>query len=251
MVDRRSLTGNDMGVLLRTALDGFQTTFWTALPGIIQSFNAEQMTCVVQPSIQATVMDADGKQKWVSLPQCLDCPVMFPSAGGFSLTFPIKAGDECLLIFASRCIDSWWNSGGVAVQAELRMHDLSDGFVMLAPKSRPNWLTPPADANSVQLRSDDGEAFISIDSAKDIKATTTGNIETDSFSLIAVASNAAVVDAPNIIATGNVTVNGNLIVTGTVTMGDASIGDVTSFLHHQHFADGGGGPNKSGFPLVD
>ena len=46
------------------------------------------------------------------------------------MTFPIKTGDECLVVFACRAIDVWWQSGGVQPPAETRMHDLSDGFVI-------------------------------------------------------------------------------------------------------------------------
>ena len=33
--------------------------------------------------------------------------------------------------------DSWWQSGGIGVPIESRMHDLSDGFAILAPTSQP------------------------------------------------------------------------------------------------------------------
>ena len=33
--------------------------------------------------------------------------MVFPGGGGFALTFPVAAGDECLVVFASRCIDDY------------------------------------------------------------------------------------------------------------------------------------------------
>lgn len=152
---------NDSQEALRLALDGHQAQVWTALPGIIESFDANAVTCVVQPAIKAEVRAPDGSTQWVALPLLLDCPVAFQRGGGGTLTFPITQNDECLVIFASRCIDAWWSAGGVQVQSEFRMHDLSDGFVIVGPYSQPTKIGNIS-TNSVQLRSNDGSTFIDL-----------------------------------------------------------------------------------------
>jgi hypothetical protein len=101
----------DLGEALRAALGGHQTGVWTALPAIIQSFDATKLTCVAQPAIKAQVRAQDGSTSWVSLPLLVDVPVCFPRGGGCTLTFPVAAGDEALIVFSSRCIDAWWQSG--------------------------------------------------------------------------------------------------------------------------------------------
>lgn len=137
---------------------------WTALPGVIQSFNPVAMTCEVQPGIKVNVRQQDGTIVSVALPMLVDCPVQFPSGGNCTLTFPVGQGDECLVVFASRCIDGWWQSGGVQEQAELRMHDLSDGFVLLGFRSQPRVLSGIS-ASAAQLRTDDGQAFVEVNAA--------------------------------------------------------------------------------------
>ena len=112
-----------------------------AAPGIIQSYNAGTNTATVQLAIREKVNQMDGTTQDTDLPLLLDCPVMMPRGGGFALTFPVAAGDECLVIFADACIDSWWQSGGVQNQAEKRRHDLSDGIVIPGLWSQPNRLT--------------------------------------------------------------------------------------------------------------
>jgi predicted transcriptional regulator len=77
------------------------------------------------------------------------------------LTFPVKAGDEVLIVFASRCIDSWWQSGGVQVPIEERMHDLSDGFAILSPTSQPKKLSSVSTSNA-QLRTESGGTYIEV-----------------------------------------------------------------------------------------
>lgn len=146
---------------LRASLNGKQVGIWTALPATIQSFNSNALTCTAQPAIQAKVRAQDGSTSWVSLPLLVDVPVCFPRGGGCTLTFPIAAGDEALIVFSSRCIDAWWQSGGVQAQAELRMHDLSDGFAIPGPFSQATKISGWS-GSSAQLRSNDGTTFIDL-----------------------------------------------------------------------------------------
>lgn len=155
---------NDQGEMLRVAMDGRIAGLWTAIPGIIQKFTAAKATCEVQPSIKGVLTDTTGKITQVNLPVLLDCPVVFPGGGGAVLTFPLEVGDECLVVFASRAIDAWWQSGGVQPPVELRMHDLSDGFVLPGGFSVPR---VPASISTTKttLRSTDNATRIEFDAA--------------------------------------------------------------------------------------
>lgn len=166
-MDRRERFG-DPEIALREALDGMRAGLWTALPGIIQSFSAGgdfPLTCSVQPAIKVLVRQIDGSIVSTPLPLLVDCPVQFPSGGDCTLTFPVKKGDECLVVFANRCIDAWWQSGGVQEQAEMRMHDLSDGFVLLGFRSKPRAL-PNVSTTATQLRSESGTTYIEMNPAQ-------------------------------------------------------------------------------------
>jgi len=194
--------------MLVAAQRSAQSKLWTALPGIIHSFSAQAMTCVVQPAIQSFVTKDDGSQVLTTLPMLLDCPVQFPAGGGCTLTFPVAVGDECLVVFASRCIDSWWQSGGIQAQAELRMHDLSDGFVLLGFRSQPRVIAGIS-LQAVQLRSDDGAAFVEVNpNTHAINATTTGPMA---------------LTAPLVTINGDVKVNGRVDTTGDVKAGTISL----------------------------
>lgn len=149
------------------ALDGRQAAIWTALPGIVQSFDPVAMTCVVQPAIQGRVTTKDGVASFVNMPLLLDCPVMFPGGGGATLTFPVSLGDEALVVLANRCIDAWWQQGGIQPPMEARMHDLSDGFAFVGVRSQPRRLTGVS-ITKVQLRADDGLSYVELDPAGQI-----------------------------------------------------------------------------------
>lgn len=148
---------------LRAALSGFQGTLWTAMPAVVQSYDATAGTVEAQPTIQAQVLGPTGV--WISqaMPICVDCPVVFPGGGSFGITFPIAAGDEGLLVFASRCIDAWWQQGGVQKQAELRMHDLSDGFFFPTMGMSQQNLPPNVNTANVQIRDKSGTLFLEFD----------------------------------------------------------------------------------------
>lgn len=153
---------SDPEEMLRTAILAALTQVWTAIPGEIVSYDSQKVTVVVQPAIKAQITDKSGKQSMVSLPVLPDVPVLFPGGGGCRLTFPIQAGDECLVVFASRSIDAWWQSGGVQPPIEPRMHDLSDGFAIVGPMSQAKKISNIS-ATTTQLRSNDGSTYVELD----------------------------------------------------------------------------------------
>jgi len=146
---------------LRAAFDGERANLWTALPGIIQSFDPVTQTCTIQPSIKALMTSPAGIRSWVQLPLLVDCPVYFPKGGIFTMTFPVAKGDEALVVFSSRSIDAWWASGNVDIQSPLRMHDLSDGMVFVGFGSKPNIISGIS-TDTVQIRLNDGSDFIEL-----------------------------------------------------------------------------------------
>lgn len=132
-----------------------------AMPGVVASFNAEKQTVEVDVAIYDKIK-LNGVVQDRKIPTLLDCPIVIPKGGGFALTFPIQAGDECLIIFADMCINEWFDAGGINnVQQQIRRHDLADGFAILAPSSQPKVLSSYS-TSDVQLRTEDGNTFIGI-----------------------------------------------------------------------------------------
>ncbi len=64
-------------------------------------------------------------------------------------------------MIADRCIDGWWELGGIQPQLDFRMHDLSDGFFLPGANSLPK-VTPAISPTNVELRSADGLMSISM-----------------------------------------------------------------------------------------
>lgn len=188
----------DTEEVLRLVLDAMQGRIWTAMPGIVEAFQADQNTVSVQVAIKGKVraLDASGARTGefedVAIPLLVDCPVVFPQGGGFALTFPIAAGDEVLCVFAARCIDAWWESGQVSTQAEFRMHSLSDGFAIPGVRSKPRAL-PDVSPDAVQLRTASGAVFVEV-SAAGVKIKGALEVEGDTMFTGAVTANGVCID---------------------------------------------------------
>ncbi len=103
------------------------------VPGRIQSFDGGQKTATIQLLFAAQLPDGT----IVNYPVLVDCPVFTPQGGGGAFQAPIAAGDPCLVVFADRNIDAWFQNGAPAVPFDQvggkpgRMHDLSDGMAFV------------------------------------------------------------------------------------------------------------------------
>ncbi len=161
-MDQRELHG-DLSEAVRLMVRAALLDMQTAMPVHIVEYNALGAYATCQPLTRAYIPQQDGSFKWVQLPLLIYVPVVFPRGGGYTLTFPIKPGDEGLCVFSSRAIDAWWTSGGIQNQVELRHHDLSDGFVIVGPRSQANLMLVPASQVGPELRSDDGLVKIGLD----------------------------------------------------------------------------------------
>lgn len=149
----------------------------SAIPGIVQSFDAIKQTCTVRVAIQEWILLPPSSTPQLSDPgttqnvptlttidDLQDVPILMPRVPGWSMTFPIVEGTECLLVFSDTCIDGWWQNGGVNPPYDRRRHDLSDAIALFGPWSQPNILSGYS-TDSVQIRSDDQTIVIDISSS--------------------------------------------------------------------------------------
>lgn len=215
MSDRRERSG-DLYEALSVVVESKLREVWTALPGFIDAYDPSTQTATVRTTVKAEVVGEDGASTWVDLPQLIHCPVLFSSGGGFTLTFPLVAGDECLVVFSSRCIDGWWQSSGSQQPPDGRTHDLSDGFVLPGVRSQPKRLPVAPVTDGVELRNDARTAVVKINSSGVVSVNTNNNVT--------VAAAQVQVTAGTITLTGNVNVVGNLTVSGTMTNAGKDVG---------------------------
>lgn len=192
-------------------LDNVQARVWTSMPGIVDSWNATDNTVEAHIAINGTIEGPDGTYVNVPYPPLHKLPVHFPAGGNVLASFPIAKGDEIIINFAARAIDTWWQSGGVQNPLELRMHELTDCYCIPCTWSVPNVPTNLS-TTTAQLRSKDGSTYVELDATgQKVNVVAPGNLT---------------ITAPT------VTINGLLNVTGEITAKHG--GNSVTVSEHQH-----------------
>ncbi len=192
----------DLAALLEQSYRNQQRGVHTAMPGLIRAYDAGQQRASVQPALPRNLSTGEVE----SLPVLEDVPVIWPRSGGAHMTFPVKEGDGCLLVFTERSLDEWKAKGGSDAPLDPRQHALSDavalmGFVHFGGGGG------PADAIEIHL----GSCTITIDEGSVVVAAPSVMVNA---STVAVNANSVSVDAPESSFTGNVSIAGNLGVVG-------------------------------------
>lgn len=212
-----------------------------ATPGTVVSFDAVKQTCVVQPNIQELILmpppvtsqnpnpgTSQNIPTAVTIKPIQDVPIIMMRVPGWSITFPIVPGTECLLIFADSCIDGWWQNSGVQAPFDRRRHDLSDAFALFGPWSQPHKLVNYS-TTSVQLRSDDQSVMIDLAVGEINVDAPIININGPAGTTIEVNSTGVIVSAGA--ASIDVSIDGSVTITGPsgiVLAGPTSFGGGTS-----------------------
>lgn len=173
----------------------------------MQSFNAQDCTAEVQLAI--LMQRRDKNNNWTEItpsPVIPKAVVQFPGNHDFLFTVPLKKGDEGLLVFGDRCIDAWWQNGGVQSQLDIRQHDLTDAFFIPGVRSKGN---VPSNINetAAEFRTFSGNTKITFD------------------------------DVNGIVLTGKTLINGPLTATQNITAGYGSADSVT-LQSHVHPSNG-------------
>ena len=97
----------------------------TCIPARVTSFDAQSRTLNAIPIPKRKFQD-----EFVSMPELVGVPIVYPSSSGYELTFPISKGDEVLVVFSQRQIEALLRLDEV----ETKTHDLSDGIAIPAFK---------------------------------------------------------------------------------------------------------------------
>lgn len=120
-----------------TATKSLAQNFDCVRIGIIQDFFPENLTAsVLIVNKYLKNLNADGTQN------VMDFPLIYAKVCYCSPfeTFPLKQGDECLLLFSDREIESWFINGGVNPEKYPRMHDKTDAIAICGLRSLPNMI---------------------------------------------------------------------------------------------------------------
>lgn len=102
--------------------------------GTVQSFDSDSHTVEVLINYNQTVFDDQGNRSFVNYPILSQVPIIIIGGGGCAVTFPIAAGDQCLLCFNDRDLDNWLEAFPSSVVGALnspRMHSFADAVALI------------------------------------------------------------------------------------------------------------------------
>lgn len=239
-------------------LDELSGLIRCAFPGIVTKVNLEAQTVEVKIALMGSVTDETDTTTYVQYPILPDVPIVWPRAGGLAITLPVAVGDECLVVFADRCIDAWWQSGGVQRPMDSRKHDFSDAFAIFGVTSQPRRL-PSVSADAIEIRDDARANWLSLKpGALDINIE--GDVTVNCKSSKVTAASSTLVTCPSnkvdgpLTVTGLITGQGGIVVSGgggatvtgsfTLNGGLTSTEDVVaggiSLMDHVHTEQGDG-----------
>lgn len=146
----------DQTEVLRLTNLAQQSRIWTALPGIVESYDAKTQRAEIKPSLAGFRILTEGEEV-EELSNIPNVPVVMPSGGGFFCSFPLKKGDPVVLVFACRDIGPWKAGEGQPVDAQdNRMHDLTDAFAFPGGRAEGNVIAE-ADADKLIIAKDGGK----------------------------------------------------------------------------------------------
>lgn len=192
-----------------------------SFPAKVTTVNANG-TVNIQPVIREKLISSGNSVSYVNLPIIPNVPICWPNAGGYSITFPIDVGDECLAVISDQSFDNWWLYGGVQNPVEYRRHDLTDAIAIFGPKSIPNTLPEP---QGFTVRTPKGKAIeiLGDGTLKLLSGTGTSLVINQSKATIKVGASSIEITSAGIKVTGKLTIN-----------------DI-EFMEHKHTAPAEGG----------
>ena len=175
----------------------------TALPGRIESFNPDRCEADVVP--YGRFKKADGEM--MAFPKIPGVPVLIPQGAGqnAAIAYPVKAGDECLLLFSEQTLELW--RSGAESKTDLRF-DLQNAVALVGLFAKPSPLMKEAAQKNAVVIANNGTKITLLPS---------GGVE----------------------IAGNVTINGNLTVSGSGTVGGVSVNK------HTHTSSSPGNPTSA------
>lgn len=177
--------------IFKEAIENRLSDVNTAIIAKVEKYDAKTQQVDVSPVLSNSIKKADGSFVEEKMQMLCDVPVLFPRAGGFFLSFPIKVGDHVQILFNQNSLESWYCQD-VASLAHLPKFTLQGAVAIpgLAPMSQS--LNEAHEANlvigkdhGVQIHIEDGQIRLgSKDASEALAIANAVKAELESFRTI-------------------------------------------------------------------
>ena len=116
----------NMAQSIRFAIRQSLKDLYTCMPGIVESYDAETRRAVVKGALKVVTTNKEEIEREA----IHNVPVVFPSGGGFAMTFPLEPGDAVLLLYSQRGLTNWKKTLGVAAPDIIGFFSEKDAFAI-------------------------------------------------------------------------------------------------------------------------
>lgn len=244
--------------VIKKAFSNMMKEVHTTIPGKIVSFDPITQSAEVQICINRifVTIESNGSEteREEAVAVLTNVPVIFLRGGGWCITFPVKEGDECIVHFSERSIDTWRKNGDVQTPNTWRLHSYSDAICQVGLSSEPNVITDFDNENTV-IRNEEGDVRIELRSDKEVHIETPIKVKVTTAEVEVEASTSLKVTSPTMdfIASSNVTFEtpiatftGDVQIDGTSTADEDHISNGISGATHTHeYRPGSGTPTPT------
>lgn len=120
------------GEFVEEFMDSLKGQMNIALPAKVVAYHRTQQTVDVQVVVRKRRIDPFTDEETTFLPDVIhDVPVAFPQSAGFSISWPLTAGDFVTLLFCDRSIAEWKNSGSAdTIPQDKRRFSMADAIAI-------------------------------------------------------------------------------------------------------------------------
>lgn len=147
-----------MSDVLRTFVRDYLKSHHTMLPATIESFDSAKQRARVKIAYSQLMYDGGN----LDYPILVDVPVFMMRWGGFTISMPVKAGNECAVLFSERSLARFKKFGATGEPpSNIRFFDLSDGWAICGLNSDKN-LISSYDSDNLVIKSDNGNTVFTL-----------------------------------------------------------------------------------------
>ncbi len=139
----------------------------TMLPGVIESFDNGTQRAKINLATATELKDG----RTIQHPPMIEVPIQFFRFGGFSMTMPVKAGDEVAVFFSERGMDNFLSTGETGQPpTSARFFSLTDAFAIPGLNSDGN-IVPAYNSQELEIKTDSGTCILKIGLTGDFTVT--------------------------------------------------------------------------------
>lgn len=113
--------------IVKLGAESIRNEMRVQIPCRVLAYDEDKQRVTILPVIRFGRLDAAGDRETYLPEPIANVPVAFFSAGAYSLTFPIVAGQHGMAMFSDRSLDEWLATGNEDITpADPRRFDISD-----------------------------------------------------------------------------------------------------------------------------